>query len=187
MSALVNFLYLYIDFSLVAIFVTISALVLGIGIKMKSKFFKRMVFVFLIIFLVVNHLQFTTFEKFAAKKINEETDIKEVTITIRDTSGDFPERKASVTLKDEETIYQILSDFEAMKLKRLVIGERRTSFQEFEISFLTTNLMDLNYYLTDSFTLYVDDEYLNNYRILGETNHLRTIEELIENEEIGWE
>ncbi|RXI96192.1 hypothetical protein DS745_20840 [Anaerobacillus alkaliphilus] len=186
MKSLLIFIYDYLDFDLVALLITVALIVWGLGVKVRSMFSARMVLVFLIIFLIVNHMQYTTFERKIAKKINEATEVRELTISFNDPDK---QRKGQVTIEDEETIERILEDFKFLKLKRVVRGESSdpSSKLSVNLTFTISTWMDLNYNLTESYRFNADERFLNGYKILGRTNHFKTIKELIESEEVEWE
>lgn len=185
MSSYINFLYHYFDFALMAIFIGLLALFLSLFFKTKSKLIAAVMVILVAVFFLVNHMQYTTFPKFVSDQLNEKSEIRDMTITINDNSKGYREREASVTIEDEEIIEQILADFEPLKLKRDI--SHRSSENKFTLSFLVTNETKKHVYNTSSLTLYIDDDYVNNYRILSATNHLKTIEALIENEDIEWQ
>ncbi|QOY34981.1 hypothetical protein AWH56_020035 [Anaerobacillus isosaccharinicus] len=185
MSTFIIFLYHYFDFTLMAIFIVLLALFLSLFVKTKSKLIAAVMVVLVAVFFLVNHMQYTTFPKLVSNQLNEKSQIRDMTITINDNSNGYRDIEASVTIEDEEIIEQILTDFESLKLKRDI--NHRFREHNFTLSILVTNETKKHVYNTSSQTLYIDDDYINNYRILSATNHLKTIEALIENEEIEWQ
>lgn len=186
MSTFINFLYHYFDYTLMAIFIALLALLLSLFFKTKNKLIAAVIVVVVAIFFLVNHMQYTTFPKLVSAQLNEQSVIRDMTITINDNSNGYRDREASVTIEDEEIIEQILSDFEPLKLKRDI--NQRFREHKYTLSILVTNeTKKKDVYLTSSLTLYIDDNYINNYRILNATNHLSTIEALIDNDDIEWQ
>lgn len=157
-------------------------------------FIKRRKALFIITFLIVATIlifewdKYSSFEKHVAKNLNEDTIIESMTIRIYDTSNEdefFPERKAWVTVEDKQIINAVLEDFSGLKLRR--DDDARRPVREYEIRMLVTNEVKPDYLVTKSIYFDVDQHYLDNYKILGETEHLKTIKSLEENEEIEWE
>jgi hypothetical protein len=184
MHTFIDILWLYFDFFLIAIAIALLTLLLSLFFKKKNTLIAAVTVVVVGGILLLNQMQYTTFSKLVSEQLNDESEIKNITITINDFSNHFKGRKADVTIEDEAIIEGILNDFETLKLKK----EINTRFREhkYDIRILTTNLTKMNYYLTDYLTLSVDDDYINNYHIVGQANHLKTIEALIENEDIEW-
>ncbi|MBE4909976.1 hypothetical protein IMZ08_18220 [Bacillus luteolus] len=156
-------------------------------IKKRKAFF---IIGFLIVgtFLIFEWDKYSSFEKRVAKSLHEDTIIESMTIRIYDMSKKddfFPERKAWVTIKDQETINAVLEDFSGLKLKR--DEDARRQVREYEIKLLVTNEVKPDLLVTKNIYLEVDEHYLEDYKILGETEHLKTIKSLEENEEIKWE
>lgn len=146
------------------------------------------IFLVLGTFLIFEWDKYSSFEKHVAKNIHEDTIIESMTIRIYDISNEaetFPERKAWVTIEDNETINAVLEDLADIKLKR--DDDARRVVREYEIRMLVTNEVEPDHLVTKSITFDVDQHYLDHYKILGETEHLKTIQSLEKNEEIEWE
>ncbi|QOR65015.1 hypothetical protein IM538_14335 [Cytobacillus suaedae] len=156
-------------------------------------FFKKRKALFIITFLIVGTFlifewdKYSSFEKHVAKNLHEDTIIENMTIQIYDVSNEdeyFPERIAWVTVEDKQIINAVLEDFSGLKLKR--DDDARRQVREYEIKVLYTNEVKPDLLVTKSIQFEVDQHYLDNYRILGETKHLKTIKSLEGNEEIEW-
>jgi hypothetical protein len=165
----------------------VSILTGFINFLKKEKVSLIIVFVILGTYLIFEWDKYSTFEKSFTKKIHADTTIESMTIRIYDTSdgdGYFPERKAWVTIKDKKTINAVLEDFSELKLKR--DDDARVFARKYSIDILVTNEEKPNFLVSNSIVFEVDENYLNDYKILGETEHLKTIESLVNNKEIEW-
>ncbi|MGY3714246.1 hypothetical protein ACWE42_01825 [Sutcliffiella cohnii] len=142
-------------------------------------------FVFIVgLFMLANILAYTSFTKYASKYINEETTINNVTITVYDLDDrgmrlDY----TSITIEDEKVIDKLLQDFSQVKLKKDL---NTTSWERrYNVMFSVTNpASDGKYVVTGSYSFNVDEKYLNDHKIINSTNHLSTIEEIIEYEDL---
>ncbi len=157
-------------------------------------FIKKRKALFIITFLIIGTFlifewdKYSSFEKHVAKNLHEGTIIENMNIQIYETSKEdeyFPERKAWVTIKDKQIINAVLEDFSDLKLKR--DDDSRRQVREYDIKILVTNKVKPDLLVTKSIHFEVDQDYLDNYRILGKTEHLKTIKSLEKNEEIEWE
>ncbi|OIJ15574.1 hypothetical protein BKP35_00840 [Anaerobacillus arseniciselenatis] len=180
----VEFFLRYIDYELFSILIFILMILWSIFLIVKIKSLVIVMVVITVIFLFVNHMQYTTFPKLVSDQLNEEAVIKELTLNINEYPDGLRERVASVTIEDEEIVASILKDLQPLKLKRDV----SRTFKEFnyDISILVTNQTDKGDYLTNHLYLGIAENYVNGYLILNQTNHLKTIKSLLENEEVEW-
>ncbi len=179
-----EFFLRYIDYELFSILIFILMILWSIFLIVKRKSLVIVMVVITVIFLFVNHMQYTTFPKLVSDQLNEETVIKELTLNIHEYPDGLRERVASVTIEDEEIIARFLKDLEPLKLKRDV--SRTIREYQYGVSILVTNQTDRGDYLTSRLSISLSENYVNNYFILNQTNHLKTIKSLIENEEGEW-
>ncbi|MGY0694689.1 DUF4181 domain-containing protein [Virgibacillus sp. FSP13] len=145
----------------------------------------------LAIFFINNQMKYTTFSKVVSDQLNEETTVRSITIYQNHLSGDIPEREASATIKDNETIDRILEDFSDMELKK-VDGFRE--YRKYRIRIVVTNQVAADHYSTESLTVGFDENYLTTsegyhgvYEIVSEIDQMKTIESLVKSGEIDWE
>ncbi|WLR51720.1 DUF4181 domain-containing protein [Bacillus tianshenii] len=136
-------------------------------------------------------MAYTSFSEVVDEKLNEDTTIEWVTIHINDLSGRFPEREAGTTIKDRETIERLIEDFSNMELKKEEQGREE---QKYRVGIVVRNQVDEDHYSTEMIHLLVDENKLRipkldsgRFEIISETNHLKTIEALIESKEVEWE
>ncbi|NMH74159.1 hypothetical protein HF078_13795 [Bacillus sp. RO2] len=92
--------------------------------------------------------------------------------------------KESILLEDEKTIRDILEDLSGLTLKREANKERGGA--EYVLELLVSNPND-NIIETGTIHITVGTEYINNYKIVSEKDHLKTIKELEVREDLEWE
>ncbi len=184
MTTLIWFWYESINLVLIIIFLALLTLLLSIFFKKKTTLITAVVVVVVGIISLVAASQYTSFEKLISNHINEETEIRDITITVLEPSSDRLNRIASTTIEDKEIFEQILDDFRDLRLRR----DRTARYygREYEIRIFATNKTKRGDYLTKSYYLFVDEDYVNEYKIVNDTNHLKTIVDIIEDEEIEW-
>ena len=156
---------------------------------------KRVVFLTMIVvgaLLLWRILVFTTFEKAVADQLNEDTVIESITISLYQFPEGYQERKAVTTIEDEELIRIILEDFSDLKLKK--IERPKNINMKYSLSIITTNEVAENHLSTEKLYLRFDENfitisngYYQHFEIVNDTDHLKTIKSLIENEKIEWE
>jgi hypothetical protein len=161
----------------------IIALVLGLFLKL---FIKNRVALLIVLsclvlglFLFVDHLKYTTFTDLYEREINEDSEVERITITVNQLSEqNSPEGRETVTIEDQEIIQRILDDFSQIELKKDETA--RGQFREYDIRFVTTNEVREEQLVTEYVDVGLDQFYLNDYKIISETDHLETIQLLVE-------
>lgn len=188
MRTLIYYLFEHVDFFLLLVVIILLGFLFSLFFKKKRTVIVAIIISVVIGFLIYDQLKYTTFEKLVSAKLHEETVVRDISITIYDLSSDegFPERKATVTIDDVDLMNRILEDFSGIELKKN-LNAQGEYMKEFEVKILTTNLKDDQYYLTNYLMLSLGEQFLNEYEIVSETNHLKTIKELVNNEEIEWQ
>ncbi|MDG5788577.1 hypothetical protein QA612_13910 [Evansella sp. AB-P1] len=117
--------------------------------------------------------QFTTFEEYASNGIQMD-DLHRMQIIINDVSSDYSESIALANIHNEEVIRQVLDDFSNVELKR--DADVRYYDRKYRIQITSRNY----------FSFYVDEDYLDHYEIINDTDHLNTIRSLIESDDVHW-
>ena len=168
---------------LIGILIIIGTIIMSLFFKSKKTVAMAMIIVVFGTILLFNQMQYTTFQKLVDDQLNEKTIVQSMSIHVDDLSGEVPISKAYVTIKDEKIIKQILNDLSDIKLKKE--QNPASYFKEYRLSIITTNQKE-KYALTERLELLLDNEYLNNYKIVSESNHLKTIKSLIDNKELDW-
>ncbi|MBP1970240.1 hypothetical protein J2Z83_002358 [Virgibacillus natechei] len=181
MNTLIDFLLQFGDLFLIGNAIILLTFFLSLLFKKRSTLIVAVAIVVVGTIFIVYQSKYTTFQELVSNQINEENTVRDISITINDLSSDIPERKASVTIGDEEITERILEDFSEVELRE--DQEARPIDRKYRISIRTTNEIEENVLKTDSFTLSVNDNYIDDYEIISETDHLKTIESLVESEE----
>lgn len=154
--------------------------------RMKVIVITFVIIVGLVIFVNVlaNILSYTSFTQYVSEHINEETTINNVSITVNDIDDRGKKLDyTSITIEDREIIENLLQDFSEVKLKKDFY--RSHWGEKYRVDFFVTNpASDGNYVITNSFSFSVDENYLNNLKIMNSTNHLNTIEEIVRDEDL---
>ncbi|WP_102275075.1 hypothetical protein [Cytobacillus massiliigabonensis] len=175
-----DFLLAPFNLFLMAISIVIVAMIMSLFFKTKRSVGIAVTVVVLGTILIFNQLKYTNFEKHFAKQLNEATIVPSITIYTVDHTGN---RQAHVTIKNENFINSILEDLSDVKLKK--DNNLSNTFREYHLSILTTNEKE-EITQTESFNLDLDSEYINNFKIISDSNHLKTIELLLDSEAIDW-
>jgi hypothetical protein len=139
------------------------------------------------IFFLDNLLKYTNFISLYADDITEESTVEEMTITFNhlENKDDLePEKMEQVKITDEETINDILRDLSTVKLKK--DEDAKYTVKTYEITMVVSNQVSDSQIISKLVTVQVDDEYLNQYKIVNETKHLQTIEKLVSDPNIDW-
>lgn len=171
-------------------FLLIGILVIGFTVILsffiKNKIFLLAVNLILIFgtMFFIEHLKFTTFEEFVSEHLTEESTVRNISITINDLSGQRPITAVRATIEDESVINDILEDFSEIELKK----DENVRFlrKKYVVGITANNPVRENISRTTTLYLEMDSHYLEEYRIISESNHLKTIESLIESKEVEW-
>lgn len=187
MNIFFNVLMLFANFLLIAVLIGFLTFFMSLFFKKRSTLIASVIIVIFGTLFIVDQMQYTTFQKLVSDQLNEESIVESISITINDVSesGGLPVRVARVKIEDEEIIKRILQDFSDMELKKDV--DARYTGRDYSVRILTTNEVKENFLETSSISLDLDDYYVNEYEIVNETDHLKTIELLVESDEIDWD
>ncbi|MFE7064274.1 hypothetical protein ACFVAD_19270 [Sutcliffiella sp. NPDC057660] len=133
--------------------------------------------------ILVYQLKYTTFDEWNAEYFGAETTIRSISIHVNETTDEFPEELGRITIEDKEEIDRVLADLKGLKLKK--VTDTGEPWKKYEVEFLVVNEKG-NLLETNRLSYAVDQYYINDYQIISEQNHLSTIEELVESEEMEW-
>lgn len=157
------------------------------GVSLYTKKWRTLIIVMVVLIIgtviFVNQLKYTTFSDLYSNQLNDDTIVESISINIYDLDY-IPERKASVEILDEEIIEQILVDLSGLKLKRDY--NIQNYGREYEVEIVVTNQVDERNLSKTTISLDMNENYVNEYQVISVTNHLRTIESLVESDEIEW-
>lgn len=167
------------------IIILIGLVAFGVSLYIKKRLTLIIVMVVLIIgtLIFVNQLKITTFSDLYSNQLNDDTIVESISINIYDLDY-MPERKASAKIEDEEIIEQVLVDLSGLKLKRDY--NIQDYYREYEVEIIVTNQVDERSLSKTTIRLDMNENYVNEYQVISGTNHLRTIESLVESVEIEW-
>lgn len=156
-----------------------------------SKFIKKRITLMIVIaslifgsIFFVYQMKYTTLMELYSEQLNEDSVVKSVSITINEPSENIPERIRSVTIEKEEIIDKILEDFSGIELKK--DDDIQHLHRDYQIELVVTNQIKKDHFSTTTIHLNLDKNYVNDYRIISKSNHLITIESLVEDDELDW-
>jgi hypothetical protein len=172
---------------LIGVFIVFLTFFLSLFIKRKLVLGAVVVVLVAGIILLDNQLKYTNFISLYSDDITEDSTVEEMTITINHlTNKDDlkPEMTERVKITDEETINDILRDLSTVKLKKDEDANYTT--KKYDIKMVVANQISESHIISQFVTIHVDEKYLNQYKIVNETNHLQTIEELANDPNVEW-
>lgn len=169
---------------LVVFLIVLAALILRFLLKNKIHFFVAVGIVSVGAVFLAYQMNHTTFQAVVSDHLHENSTVRNISISTNDLTGDFPEREARATIEDEAIIEKILEDFSEIELRT---SNHSRGLKDYSIHITITNEVKDNYLVTNTLTLEMDDTYLDQYEIISDTNHLQTIESLVEREEVDWQ
>lgn len=187
MNTVLDFGWQYFDLFLIGILITIITVIISVVFKKKITVFLVVSVVFIGAFYLIDQQRVTSFPTLASHQITEETMIRSITITAYEDPEDVRSGRSIAKIDDEDIIEQLLYDFSNIDLREDRGASSSRFYRKYNISILTTNPISEDHLKTTTFSFNLDDTHLDQYRITSETNHLKTIEALIDNEEIEWE
>ncbi|WP_164670117.1 hypothetical protein [Virgibacillus doumboii] len=134
---------------------------------------------------LVDQMKYTTFTELYSDEINDDSILEKATLTVYERADDhFPKRKAELEIEDKEIMEDLFQDFSKLELKK--DENLDDPFRIYSIRFVSTNKIKENTYESEFVTLDLNSNYLENYEIVSDTDHLKTIGSLVENEELDW-
>ncbi|MEA3322516.1 MAG: hypothetical protein U9Q88_21255 [Bacillota bacterium] len=152
----------------------------------KSRF--GPLFVALVLFVggyfLYDQIRSTTSNTAVLAEYREDSEIRHLKISKVTFDSGLYTYKESILLEDEKTIRDILEDLSGLTLKREVNKKRGGA--EYVLELLVSNPND-NIIETGTIHITVGTKYINDYRIVSEKEHLKTIKELEVREDLEWE
>jgi hypothetical protein len=142
--------------------------------------------VFLIIgsAIAIYQTKYTTLLKVYSNQLNESSIVESISITVQEPSEYVPTHVRSVTIENKEVIEKILGDFSRIELKE---EDVQHLYRNYYIVMVVTNQIEEDHFSTTSIHLNIDKNYMNKYRIISKTNHLKTIESLVKDASVDWQ
>jgi hypothetical protein len=181
MGILLDLSFQYFDLFLFAVLICLVTFILSLMIKNRKTLIIVMGVLIIGTIIFIWQMKYTTFLELYSDHLNEDSAVKSVSITINDLSSNMQANIRTVTIEDEEIIDRILEDLSSLELKKDDGVQHR--FRDYHIKMVVTNQIEEDHFSTDVIHFDLDKNYINDYRIINETNHLKTIDSLIEEKE----
>jgi hypothetical protein len=134
--------------------------------------------------IAIIQTKYTTLFDLYSNQLNESSVVESLSISIQEPSEYVPEKFRKVTIEKKEVIERILEDFSKIELKE--DNDVPNLYRDYYIEIIVTNQIEVDQFSTTSINLNLDKKYMNDYRIISETNHLKTIESLVKDEKVDW-
>ncbi|MGF2615006.1 hypothetical protein FZC84_09160 [Rossellomorea vietnamensis] len=176
-----DFTLQYFDVFLIAVLIVLTTLVLSIFIKRKRILIMAIALLVLGASLTVQQSKYTTFLELYDKTLKEESVIEAINIRVYDPSNDFLEPKASKSIEDQDTIESIIDDLSKIDLKKEE-GMSRDSYK-YHVEIIVKNQAEEDRFLTRVIDIKLDENALNDYKIISSTNHLKTLKAIFAGED----
>jgi hypothetical protein len=184
MGKLLDLSFQYFDFLLICILIGLVIFILSMVYKKRITLIMVMGVLIIGTVVVINQMKYTTLFDLYSDQLNEDSDVKSVSITINELSGNMPKRLGRVTIEDKKMIEQILADFSGIKLKK--DEDIQHHYRDYHLDIVVTNQIEEDHFSTTTIRLDLDKDYVNDYKIVSETEHLKTIESLVEDDHLNW-
>lgn len=129
---------------------------------------------------IIDRSHYTTFTDIYSDYLNAESVVREVTVSptyLPDDRRFDPD--SEIEIEDEEMMNEIMQEFSQLELKR----DREHHYIEnpdYRVHITTTNEEEEGLLRTESFYFHLDDEYLNSYKIVNDTNYLEVLDDIVE-------
>jgi len=165
--------------------IVLLTVLLSLFIKKKWVVFVVMISLILAGFFIMERSKYTTYD--FSDNLGEESKIERLTIRVKENPEEgFPGSPVNkVEIKDQQMIERITDDLKSLKLKE---EEHPDLFKrKYELEFVVTNKVEEEVYETEFVKLYLDENHLNGYEIISDSNHLETLKSLEENKDLEWE
>ncbi len=130
------------------------------------------------LFIVVETMKYTTFMELFEDSIQEESVVEKITITVNGEGSEKQVSKSKIEVTDPSMIDSILTDFTKMKLKE----DNNPPFSDspsYTIQIVSTNKVRKGVFETELVSFEINDHYLHKYKIVSNTDHLKTVKEVI--------
>lgn len=185
METILDLSFQYFHLLLIPILIVLVTLFLSTFIKKRVPLITVMAILIIGSIIVLNQTKFTTLLKLYSHQLNEDSVVKSVSISINVQAENRPDIIRSVTIEDKKIIEQIIDDFSGIELKE--DDDIKQIFRDYQVEIVVTNQIEENHFSTTTIHLDIDKNYVNEYKIISETNHLKTIESLAENDKVDWQ
>jgi hypothetical protein len=185
LDTILDLSFQYFHLLLIPILIGLVTLIFSIFIKNRITLIIIMAVLIIGSVIVINQSKYTTLLEVYSQQLNEASDVKSVSITIQEPSENVPEKIKRVTIEKKEFIERILEDFSGIELKKE--DDIQHLYRDYYIEIVVTNEIEDDHFSTTTINLNIDRNYVNEYRIISKTNHLKTIESLVEDDKVDWQ
>ncbi|WP_339146601.1 MULTISPECIES: hypothetical protein [unclassified Sutcliffiella] len=135
-------------------------------------------------YFLYDQIRSTTSDAVVFDKVREDSVIRHLKIRKVELERSTYTFKESILIEEEATIREIMKDLSGLELKREF--DKEPGGADYVLDLLISNSKD-NLMKTGTLQITVGNEYINDYKIVNEKDHLKTIKELEEREDLVWE
>ncbi len=177
LGSVIDFTLQYFNVFLIAVLIVLVTLVMSIFIKRKLTLILVMTLLVLGGFITVNLLTYTTFPELYEETLTEDSVIDSIKIRVHDPSSDELYKHASKAIEDPDIIERLMNDFSKIELKKE--DHSPQDYYQYHVEIAVTNQVGTDHYLTKVLHVKLDEHFLDDYKIISNTNHLKTIQTLV--------
>lgn len=172
MEILIDFAMRYFMVILLCVLIGLVTLVASIFIKKRVALINTVGCLAMAVAILLSLTQYTSFAELYSKQLNEKSDVQSVVIRMQDGQ--------SITVENKDEIDRILTDLKDVKLKK--DPKVQPAYMDYYLEMVVRNQIASKHYSTEKVYVDLDEDHINSYKVLGKTNHLKTIERLVKGE-----
>ena len=135
-------------------------------------------------YFLYDQMIYTTSDATVIKEFHEDSEIRNLQIRKVEFEIGTYSFKERMLIEDEETIRKILQDLSDIELKREI--NKEPGGADYVLDLLISNLKN-DMVETGTIQIIVGKEYINDYKIVSDKDHLKTLKELDERNDLEWE
>ncbi len=161
--------------------ITVTA-ILRLFFKKKITAFAIAAFLVIGTAYIIDRSHYTTFIDLYSDHLNKDSVIRSITVStayLPDERRFDPEE--DIEIEEEKIMNEIIQAFSELELKK----DRDHHYIEnpdYRVRITTTNEEEEGLLRTESFYFNLNDKYLNNYKVVNDSNHIEMLAALVENE-----
>jgi hypothetical protein len=183
LATFLDFTFQYVHVFLSVILIGLVTLILSLFIKKRRTLIVVMVVLIISSLIVVNQMKYTTLAEHYSEQLNEDTVVESISITIMEAPWDMPRESRSILIEQKDIINQILEDISNIELKK--DDDIQLLDGKFQVKMIVTNQISEDHFKTTTIHLDLDENFVNDFRIISKTNHLKTIASLFDEDIIN--
>ena len=172
MEILIDFAMRYFMVILLCVLIGLVTLVASIFIKKRVALINTVGCLGIVMAILLSLTQYTSFAELYSKQLNEKSDVQSVLIRVGD--------RQSITVENKNEIDSILADLAGVKLKK--DPKVKPFDMDYYLELIVRNQIGEKHFSTEKVYIDLDENHINSYKVLGKTNHLKTIESLVKGE-----